>query len=698
MTDYTPTGKPDDLTRYDARALRREFDLIEEAVNSKSDVGSDSTVSTTSMLVESPASKTFVAGTGKNFAPGQTVYIADTSAPATNNMTGVLVSYARETTGVMVVSVTSHNGSGTKTAWTIGVSNQSGVTLVSNTFTGHQNFARATVASHATTADIWNAAGNQIDFTGTAVVTDFPDAVQGGIERTLICAGACSFVASTDMEIDGLQSGGTVLCSANDIVTVRAVSTTKFRLTITRYTGLNGGSNSTSSAVDVTLTASSSRLQLIATTAAGKRVKLPDARTLSEGALVFAFKNTGLYSFALTDGADSFLRNVAPGQLVMLFCEDNSAEAGAWHFSGGELSSIDTRNTASVLNAVDSRNLAIDMLTATSAICAFRNNASSKLEAVVLNYGSASGTPLQIGSDAPTDISIAAQTSSQATVVYRTTGLKGYVLDITGSTTITPGLVRTIDAGTIASKGTGLAVLSSTQLLCAYCISTNDLKERVLTISSSTISESAAVIPDASAASSGVTARTITAAKALYAFRNGSNQVSLKLQSITAGVPAPTGTLVSIDNPPVTSADYDFGLTVLSADRALVAQPTPDGDLVGCILLTLFDISGTTPSIITNRALMIPLRTAPALSATKLTANRVYLTWLGSLGLGVDSAVVTVTSEDKLIISPVTEGVELNVTPANNYLACASLDSTHVMNVCRNSSTYLSAKVVGVAQ
>ena len=42
------------------------------------------------------------------------------------------------------------------------------------------NLARATVASHATTGDIWLAAGNQIDWTGTATTTAFPNAPQGG--------------------------------------------------------------------------------------------------------------------------------------------------------------------------------------------------------------------------------------------------------------------------------------------------------------------------------------------------------------------------------------------------------------------------------------------------------------------------------------------------------------------------------------
>ena len=42
------------------------------------------------------------------------------------------------------------------------------------------NLSRTTVASHATAADIWTVAGNQIDFTGVATVTAFPNAPQGG--------------------------------------------------------------------------------------------------------------------------------------------------------------------------------------------------------------------------------------------------------------------------------------------------------------------------------------------------------------------------------------------------------------------------------------------------------------------------------------------------------------------------------------
>ena len=109
--------------------------------------------------------------------------------------------------------------------------------LGANTFTGAQNFARATVASAATTADIWGAAGNQIDWTGTATTTAFPNAPQAGAERVLICAAACSFTAGVNMLIDGVASAATVTCAANDQVIVRAVSTTQFRLSRVKYDG-----------------------------------------------------------------------------------------------------------------------------------------------------------------------------------------------------------------------------------------------------------------------------------------------------------------------------------------------------------------------------------------------------------------------------------------------------------------------------
>lgn len=95
----------------------------------------------------------------------------------------------------------------------------------------------ATVASHATTADIWAAAGDTIDWTGTATTTAFPAAPHAGASRRLICAGACSFTAGANMLINGVASGSTITMAAGDIVDVLAITTTQFKLTVARYNG-----------------------------------------------------------------------------------------------------------------------------------------------------------------------------------------------------------------------------------------------------------------------------------------------------------------------------------------------------------------------------------------------------------------------------------------------------------------------------
>jgi len=101
---------------------------------------------------------------------------------------------------------------------------------------GGLNLARSTVASHPTTADIWTA-GNQINWTGSANVTAFPNAPQGGVERTLICSAAAVFTAGSNMVIDGVNSGDSVTCVAGDQVIVKAISTTSYKLSRIKLDG-----------------------------------------------------------------------------------------------------------------------------------------------------------------------------------------------------------------------------------------------------------------------------------------------------------------------------------------------------------------------------------------------------------------------------------------------------------------------------
>lgn len=108
--------------------------------------------------------------------------------------------------------------------------------LSGGNMTGGINGKLSTVASHATTADIFaTTIGSLIDWTGTATTTAFAAAPQAGAERTLVCAAAAAFTAGADMLIDGVPSGQTYTCAAGDKIIVRAVTTTQFRLTIQPY-------------------------------------------------------------------------------------------------------------------------------------------------------------------------------------------------------------------------------------------------------------------------------------------------------------------------------------------------------------------------------------------------------------------------------------------------------------------------------
>ncbi len=76
--------------------------------------------STTSVLV-GLGSKSLTIQTGKAYSVGQSVVIADTSAPSNNWMFGQITSY-NSGTGALVVYATQSAGSGTLTAWTISIS------------------------------------------------------------------------------------------------------------------------------------------------------------------------------------------------------------------------------------------------------------------------------------------------------------------------------------------------------------------------------------------------------------------------------------------------------------------------------------------------------------------------------------------------------------------------------------------------
>lgn len=79
-----------------------------------------SATSTTSLAIGT-GSKSLTVEPGRAYAPGTFVVIANTAAPSTNYMIGLVTSY-NATTGALVVNVSAGAGSGTYTAWSVSLS------------------------------------------------------------------------------------------------------------------------------------------------------------------------------------------------------------------------------------------------------------------------------------------------------------------------------------------------------------------------------------------------------------------------------------------------------------------------------------------------------------------------------------------------------------------------------------------------
>lgn len=98
---------------------------------------------------------------------------------------------------------------------------------------GKQEAWKTTVAS-ATTPDIWTGTGDVIDYTGTTTSTGFAAAPHAGARRILVCAGASLFTHGANFILPGSQNYTT---AAGDIIEVVAITTTQFRMTITKADG-----------------------------------------------------------------------------------------------------------------------------------------------------------------------------------------------------------------------------------------------------------------------------------------------------------------------------------------------------------------------------------------------------------------------------------------------------------------------------
>ena len=249
------------------------------------------------------------------------------------------------------------------------------------------------------------------------------------------------------------------------------------------------GATTTSSAVDITLTNTSTQVQNITMTADDKAVILPDATTLTtKGTPIFYIRNNGLKEFEVKVNSGFILATLFQGQSIELILIDNATTDGSWrnhnlgmigynnssypHSVGNflytpfTLIKSGTSGSTGVTppfshNCSGNNGISSDKISTSSAIVCYHNGTSNRdIYGVVVSY---SGTTITVNSEVLLyNGSSTASTGSQVLMLTSTAGL--LFVTRASNNVVVPFTISgtTISVGTTSSTfGTGTGTVQS---------------------------------------------------------------------------------------------------------------------------------------------------------------------------------------------------------------------------------------------
>jgi hypothetical protein len=284
---------------------------------------------------------------------------------------------------------------------------------------------------------------------------------------------------------------------------------------------VSGGATTTSSAVDITLTSSSNRVQNVSMTASDKYVILPNATTLTAGGPIFVIQNVGLYNFGIKDAAGNILVNAITGSITPLFLTSIATSAGNWYTSilklGLNISppSFSTISMAGVYSA--NTYVKATALSSSLVVFAYNNSANS---VVTLVAASVSGGVLTFGTPVAAHSATGVYTAgvtklsstSGALATYisnnpnNSTSIRGFSVS---GTTITVGTATTLASSSVNNQEyiNGICTLGNgtTGVVQYYDGSGTTQRLRAFTISGSTLTLGTAVTATANGINSYIT-------------------------------------------------------------------------------------------------------------------------------------------------------------------------------------------------
>jgi hypothetical protein len=172
------------------------------------------TSSTTSLTINN-ANKTLTIGTGLSYSPQQDVIISESTSPTTRHMHARVTSYDSGT-GVMVVDVISHSGTGTYTSWVVNVG---GVTPAASVAWGAITGTLSSQTDLQDALDLKYDASNPSAFIDATALTSYAPLAGPAFSGTATFTGSGGTVSISDLSLDLSAStgGGAVIVGTSGI-------------------------------------------------------------------------------------------------------------------------------------------------------------------------------------------------------------------------------------------------------------------------------------------------------------------------------------------------------------------------------------------------------------------------------------------------------------------------------------------------
>lgn len=264
---------------------------------------------------------------------------------------------------------------------------------------------------------------------------------------------------------------------------------------------LNGGSTTTSISSDLTLTATSDRVQIIESTVANTNVILPNATTTLEGGAVFFIKNSGLIALYIRDAGGNLIAHIDKRQCAAFYLTDNTTANGVWAVGNESYASTamtEFFNSAYTnVSTADNTGAVTEMcqLNDTQFILIWNEVTTLFVKSVVMNIVNnviTFGSIVTVDSAATNRaLSVTKLTNTTALACYAATGtqvLMGRVLTISGSTISVGSQTNTAITVDVTIRITAVAQ-SATQVMIGYKqTSVSNYNALFLTISGGIIS------------------------------------------------------------------------------------------------------------------------------------------------------------------------------------------------------------------